>query len=66
MAGVNLLNERLSAHEDAIPRMRAVKEQFDNTKRLEKEARDRKIEAAVKTPSRTTPSATKRRLSPIA
>jgi hypothetical protein len=29
------LNERLSAHEDAIPRMRAVKEQFDNTKRLE-------------------------------
>jgi hypothetical protein len=47
------LNERLSAHEDAIPRMRAVKEQFDNTKRLEKEARDRKIEAAVRTPSRT-------------
>jgi hypothetical protein len=39
--GLNLLNERLSAHEDAIPRMRAIKAQLDNTKRIEKELRVR-------------------------
>jgi hypothetical protein len=48
MSGINLLNERLSAHEEAIPRMRAVKEQFDNTRRVEKEKRDAAIETKVK------------------
>lgn len=48
LQGVNLVNERLSAHEDAIPRMRAVKEQFDNTKKVEKEKRDAAIEAEAR------------------
>jgi hypothetical protein len=47
LSAVNLLNERLSAHEDAVPRMRAIRTQFDNTKRIEREERERAIQKAV-------------------
>lgn len=49
LQGVNLLNERLNAHEEAIPRMRIVRQDFDAKKKAEKEARESQMQRVWET-----------------